>query len=171
LGLIEEQVNFREYAMDISAHQLVGNELSFGVQYRLAYARLKRSFPEYQGVGYGGVDDNSNWQGWLHTLSLTGLYRHPCGIFAETPPCSSLRTEAGRPPCPEKWSGSQSLHWIPVSRQKAEISVGVLNLLDNDYQLDPINRTLNNLGRGHFLRDSSAQFLSAPVKESTRHLT
>src|SRR5439155_5180707 len=82
LGLIQERIRFNEYAMDVSAHQLLSEEWSFGVQYRLAYAQLKQSFPEFAGLGAGGVEDSRDWHGWLHTLNLSGLYRHPSGFFA-----------------------------------------------------------------------------------------
>jgi hypothetical protein len=141
-GLIEEQVHFQEYALGASAHQLVGDEFSFGVQYRLSYAQLKRSFPEYQGLGFGGVDDNSDWQGWLQTLSLSGLYRHPSGVFARAEGvlfAQDREQDGASLPGDTFWQVNLSVGYR-FPKQKAEVSVGVLNLLDNDYQLDPINQ-------------------------------
>jgi hypothetical protein len=64
--LIQERVRFHEYAFNASAHRLISEEWSFGAGYRLGYARLERSFPEYLGLGpppqNGGVDDKSDWR-------------------------------------------------------------------------------------------------------------
>lgn len=145
-GLIRERVKFNEYAMTASAHRLVGEEWSFGVQYRLAYARLERSFPDYIGLGptpaNGGVDDQSDWKGWLHTLKLTGLYRLPSGLFARAEGVffAQTREQDGLSvPDDDFWQLNLTAGYR-FPRQKAEISMGVLNVLGGDYRLDPINQ-------------------------------
>jgi hypothetical protein len=40
-GLIREKVRYHEHALDFAAHQLVAEEWSFGVRYRLGYAQLE----------------------------------------------------------------------------------------------------------------------------------
>ena len=62
-GLLRETVRFREYALEASAHQLLSEEWSLGLRYRLAHSELKRSFPAYTDMVFGGLDDNSNWKG------------------------------------------------------------------------------------------------------------
>lgn len=156
LGLIRERVIFREHAVDLSAHQLVAREWSFGVRYRLAYAELGQSFPEYPNLGYGGVSDRTRREGWLHSVSLSGLYRHSSGVFARSEGLFFLQDRAwkgrfgpGEPPPlpgdPRIAPGDQ--FWqvnlyagFRFRRQRGEVAVGILNLLDEDYRLDPLNQ-------------------------------
>ena len=122
-------------------HQLVDNEWSFGVEYRLAYAQLERSFPDYPGLGIGGVDDHTDWRGWLHTVRLNGLYRHPIGIFARAEALwfyQDREREDLSLAGDDFWQLNFFLGYR-FPRQRAEISVGILNVTDQDYQLDPIN--------------------------------
>ena len=144
-GLIREHVQFNEYALDASVHRLVSEEWSFGVQYRLAYAQLERSFPDYLALGpppaEGGLDKQTDWRGWLHTVRLTGLYRHRSGLFARAEGVLfaqdreqddiSLRGD-------DFWQVNL-IAGYRFPRQRAEIAIGLLNVLDNDYRLDPIN--------------------------------
>jgi outer membrane receptor protein involved in Fe transport len=150
LGLIKERVRFNEYAMDVSAHQLLFEEWSFGARYRLAYAQLKRSFPEYPGLGAGGVEDSRDWLGWLHTLNLSGLYRHHSGFFVrgEGVLFAQDRKREGRSQdFGDTITSGKSSFWqlngtvgYRFPKQRAEIAIGVLNALGDDYQLDPINQ-------------------------------
>jgi hypothetical protein len=142
LGLIEQRVRFNECAMDASAHQLVGAEWSFGATYRLAYAQLKQSFPEYPGLGVGGLEDISDWNGWLHTLRLTGLYRHSSGFFARAEGvlfAQDRRRQALSLASDDFWQVN-ALVGYRFPKQRAEIAVGLLNALGHDYRLDPINQ-------------------------------
>jgi Tfp pilus assembly protein PilF len=141
LGLIAEDVHFRERGLDFSAHQLISDEWSLGVRYRLGYARLKRSFPEYPGLGVDSVDDNTDWQGWLHTLSLGGLYRHHSGFFtrAEGVLFAQDRERDGSSAPGDNFWEVNLIAGYRFPKQRAEIAVGVLNVFDTDYRLDPIN--------------------------------
>ena len=157
LGLIREKVQFNEYALNASAHRQIADEWSLGAQYRLAYARLKRSFPDYLGIGpvpiNEGVDDRSDWRGLLHTLRLSGIYRHPSGLFAQGDGIlfaqqrerDGFRTDVSQPdprlslPADTFWQAN-FVAGFRFPRQKAEVAVGVLNIFDRDYRLDPINQ-------------------------------
>jgi tetratricopeptide (TPR) repeat protein len=141
LGLIREEVRFQEDALELSAHQLIGDGWSFGVRYRLGYAELKRSFPEYPGLGVGGVETSTDWRGWLHTLGLNGLYRHPSGLFARAEGIlfvQDRQREGNTAPGDSFWQVN-FLAGYRFPKQRAEIGLGVLNILDTDYRLDPIN--------------------------------
>jgi len=142
LGLITEQVRFREHALNFSAHQLIADEWSFGVRYRLAYAELKQNFPEYPDLGFAGVEDSSDLRGWLHTLRLSGLYRHRSGFFvsAEGTFFAQDREQDGNSVPGDRFWEVNLIAGYRLPRQRAEIAVGVLNLLDTDYRLDPINQ-------------------------------
>ena len=140
-GVIRESVHFREEGVEFGAHQLISDEWSFGARYRLGYARLKRNFPEYPGLATD-IDERTDWRGWLHALTLTGLYRHRSGLFARADGVlfaqdgerddSSIASD-------DVWQANFVMGYR-FPRQKAEFAVGVLNILDCDYRLDSINR-------------------------------
>jgi hypothetical protein len=141
LGLIQEHVRYREDALQFSAHRLLSAAWSFGVRYRLAYARLEREFPEYPGLGAGGIDDNTEWTGLLHTLRLSTLYRHRSGVFAsaegiyfgQTREHDDLSVDGDA-----LWQMNTYLGYRFLGG-RAEAAIGLLNILDTDYRLDPIN--------------------------------
>jgi Flp pilus assembly protein TadD len=142
LGLIQQRVRFREYALDMSAHQLVANEWSFGARYRLAHAQLKQRFPEYPGIAFAGLHDNLDTRGWLHTVSLTALYRHSSGLFAQGEAnwfSQSRETNDVALTGDSLWQVN-FMAGYRFPQQKAEVAVGLLNAFDKDYRLDPINQ-------------------------------
>jgi tetratricopeptide (TPR) repeat protein len=141
LGLIEEHLRYEEHALDFSAHRLLSTEWSFGMRYRVAYARLERNFPEYPGLGVGGVDDDTDWRGLLHTVSVNALYRHNSGVFARAEGiyfAQQREQDDASLSGDTFWQLNTYLGYRFLSG-RAEASVGLLNLLDNDYRLDPIN--------------------------------
>jgi outer membrane receptor protein involved in Fe transport len=140
-GLIEEDIRFREEAAQLSVHQLLSREWSFGAQYRGSYAKLERTYPEYKGRMIGVVDDQSEWRGWLHTLKLTWLYRNRSGVFARSDATFFLQEhERDAASLPEQrfWQVN-AFGGYRFARQRAEVTVGVLNLMDKDNHLDPVN--------------------------------
>lgn len=141
LGLIQERVEYEENALEVSAHQLVNAEWSFGVRYRVARAQLERSFPEYPGLGVDSVDDNTDWRGLLHTVILSALYRHQSGLFGRTEGIfysQERDRDDASVPGDNFWQLNAYLGYRFL-RGRAEASIGLLNLLDNEYRLDPIN--------------------------------
>jgi Tfp pilus assembly protein PilF len=140
-GLVREQVRFREQAAEFAIHQLINTEWSFGARYRLGYARLKRSFPDYPDLGVN-IDDRTDWRGWLHTVALSGLYRHASGVFARADGVfwAQDREREGLDIASDDFWQANFIAGYRFPKQRAELAVGVLNILDCDYRLDPINQ-------------------------------
>jgi outer membrane receptor protein involved in Fe transport len=139
-GLISENVKFHENAVEMSIHQLLFGGWSFGAEYRASYARLERRYPDYIGNAVG-LDEETDWRGWLHTVTLNALYRHHSGIFARSDAMffAQNREQDSVSLDGDSFWQINFLGGYRFSRQGAEISIGVLNLLDRDYRLDPIN--------------------------------
>ena len=140
-GLIRERLKFQEESVAISAHQLAGSEWSFGVGYRLSWAQLERRLPEYPGLGVGGVEDETRWDGWLHRLNFSALYRHSSGIFgrAEAVWLAQVREHQGNSAPDDQFWQINLLAGCRFARQRGEVAVGVLNAAGGDYRLDPLN--------------------------------
>jgi outer membrane receptor protein involved in Fe transport len=143
LSLIREHVQFHEYAFDTSVHQLINEEWSFGARYRLAYAQLKRKYSDYQELFTNPpLDNNSDWRGLLHTLDLSALYRHHSGVFTRAEAvlfAQDRERENTNRPSDDFWEVNL-IAGYRFPKQRAEVAVGVLNILDNNYRLDPINQ-------------------------------
>ena len=158
LGLIREEVRFEEHAFDFSAHQLVGDYWSLGARYRAGFAELKRKFPEY--LGLPGMFTKSEWEGWLHTISLSALFRHPDGFFGRAEAlyfAQDSKREGTRLDNDHYWQVNL-LAGYRFPRQQAEITLGVLNLFDRDHHLDPINQYANHPRSSTFYLRFSLQF-------------
>jgi outer membrane receptor protein involved in Fe transport len=140
-GLLREDVRYQEHALEISAHQLLGDGFSFGARYRLAYADLRRGFPDYPNRGFGDLPDSSEWKGWLHTIQLQGIYRHHTGVFtrAEGIFLGQDRKQDGVAMASDDLWQVNLIAGYRFPRNQAEVSVGLLNVFDENYRLDPIN--------------------------------
>jgi len=132
----EEKLRYQERSLDASVHQLLDDWYSVGARYRLSEARLKRAFPDLPPAG-----GNQRSRGLLHTLSLQSLVRYPSGLFAGAEGIwwsqelggnlASLRED-------QVWQVNV-FAGFRSPRRHVEITIGVLNLTDQDYQLHPIN--------------------------------
>jgi hypothetical protein len=140
-GLIKQHVRYREHTVDASVHQLIGDEISLGLHYRVGYAELKQRFPQYPNLGIGGVEDRTDQRGLLHTVRCSALYRHRSGFFGRAEGvfyAQDRERNDNSLPADDFWQVNL-LGGFRFPRQRAEIAVGVLNLIGDDYRLDPIN--------------------------------
>jgi hypothetical protein len=74
-------------------------------------------------------------------LNLTGLYRHQSGFFGRVESvffAQDRERESISLPGDDFWQVNV-VGGYRFPKQRAEVAVGVLNALDNDYRLDPIN--------------------------------
>jgi Tfp pilus assembly protein PilF len=141
-GLLRESIHFTENAFDLSVHQLVGKEWSFGAHYRLAFAELDRSYPEYDpSIVVEGLDGRHREKACLHTVELSALYRHHTGVFGRADANWFLQTrrdDGAKLPGEDFWQLNLKTGYR-FPKQRAEITVGVLNATGVDYRLSPLN--------------------------------
>src|SRR6185295_2941330 len=142
-GLVRESIEFTENAMDLSVHQLVSREWSFGAHYRLAHAELESRYPEYAPALFlGGLAGRSRAQGWLQTLELSALYRHASGLFGRVEGnwfSQEWREDNASREGDEFWQ-LNLVAGYRFPRHRGEVALGVLNALGGDYRLHPINQ-------------------------------
>jgi len=149
-SVTRENLNYYERNLLVSVNQLVANNLSLGARYRLSDSNLKRQLPSISpAVTQTAATDVS---ATLHQLSLFSLFNHPSGWF------SSFESA---------WWAQGNRHYEPAlagddfwqfnafvgyrfPRRRAELSLGLLNLTDRDYRLNPLNLTAE-LPRGRTL--------------------
>ena len=138
---IGQDVAFTERSVAGYAGMLVGEAWSLGVRPRVSEAELRTRFPSLP-EGLPGLEAMSGAR--TATLLEVGLWlrmNHPSGFFAGWD--STWRQQwlsgAGAP-------GTGDVFWqhdVHVGyrwpRRHAEVRLGVLNLTDTDYRLDPLN--------------------------------
>jgi len=143
---MKQQLDYREPSLTIDFDQLLGKQWSVGARYKMSQAFLASSYvdipaklPAYE------IDKpfkaRQNFKSKLDTLTLHANWNHPSGLFSVL--------EAN-------WYHQENLGFTPVEpgddfwqlnvsggcrfwHRKAEVSVGILNLTDQNYQLEPLN--------------------------------
>ena len=136
---IQERLRFQERSLQISIHQLISGQFSVGLGYRLSDARFTRTYPDIDPSLC--VNNCGTSRGVLQLFNINGLFRHPSGFFAGSEALWWTQDLGGNLARIEGDSLCQFnlLAGYRSPRRHVEISVGLLNLTDQDYRLHPIN--------------------------------
>jgi outer membrane receptor for monomeric catechols len=132
-----QDLSYEERSLAVTVNQLVGREWSFGARYRISDAELRQRFVTASPVPGGSQDNHAT----LQQLNLFGIYNHPSGFFARAESIWSQQSNRGYTPGQpgdDFWQFNLFAGWRFWQR-RAEIQMGVLNLADQDYQLNPLN--------------------------------
>lgn len=138
-GSTRQSLEYRERALSLYAGQLLGEEWVLGARYRLAEAELEDVFLQIprSATHYPGRDVEATF----HQLDLSVRYNHRCGFFAEFGALWTHQHNRGyspRLPGDDFW---QFNLWAGYRlwQRRVEARVGILNLTDQDYRLNPLN--------------------------------
>ncbi len=138
-----ETLDFREQSISAYAGQLIGDHCSLGARYRISEANLQERFPGLpDNLAEHGLNElESEKRATLQQLSLTANFYHRCGIFAQWETDWYHQDNSGFSPTTPGDSFWQ--HNVTVGyrfpRRYAEMRLSLLNLLDTDYRLNPLN--------------------------------
>ncbi|HEY0550253.1 MAG TPA: tetratricopeptide repeat protein [Verrucomicrobiae bacterium] len=141
-GHARENLDFSEKSLVLTLNQIVGDGWAFGARYRISYAELDDEFPgALPGSRGQGFKPISRYDSLLHQAALYAIYNHPSGFFAQAQALCYVQNNGGfnaREP------GDELLQFNAFAgyrfwRRRAEITVGVLNIGDEDYNLEPLN--------------------------------
>ena len=130
---IRQELNYEEKNLIVTVNQLLGDCWSLGARYQFSKAELEIRYPA---SGNHGKNDST-----LDQLTLFALFNHPCGFFARAEGSWYLQSNDGydsAEPGDDFWQvnlfgGYRFWH------RHAQIRLGVLNLADQDYRLNPLN--------------------------------
>ena len=156
---LNENLDYQEKSLQFTANQLLGRDWSIGANYRVSEAVLNDNFVDVPDSVIGGFHNFQPRQRTRDTLSrldLTAIYNHPCGFFAEGEALWFDQSNGGYPnaitpaePGDDFWQFNLFAGYH-FPRRKAELSVGMLNLVGQDYKLNPLN-IYNELPRSRTL--------------------
>ncbi len=136
-----ETLDFREQNLSAYFGQLLGENFSIGARYRVSNAKLQERFPQIPTTAAGLDQLSRNESALLHQVSLTGNMHLPCGFFAQWESAWYRQDTGGAIPSlatADFWQHNVMAGYR-FPRRQAELQIGVLNLLDTDYRLNPLN--------------------------------
>jgi outer membrane receptor protein involved in Fe transport len=138
----EQRLSYREKSIEATINQLLGDQFAVGAAYRGTWSELHTTFPEIPTALATGADIRD--EATLHELMLSCNWNSPCGLFARLEAnwySQDLADDPnGRLPRigDDFWQVNAFVGYR-FKRNRGEISVGVLNIGDTDYQLSPLN--------------------------------
>jgi len=140
-----ENIDYRERNLFITLDQMVGDDWTFGLRYRLSKSEIERTFPEIPATAilHNGIERTSDFESVLHQLQLSALYNHPSGFFGRGWGIWSVQSNQGYTP---DRPGDNFLQFNVEAgwrffRRRMEARVALLNLTDQNYRLNPLNLT------------------------------
>ncbi|PWU18296.1 MAG: hypothetical protein C5B50_09485 [Verrucomicrobia bacterium] len=131
-----QSIDYNEKTFTVSLSQLICDQWSVGARYQLSYAALDSRYLDVP------TDNRSQDQdARLNQLSMYLNYYHPCGFFAQLNSIWMYQYSHGYSPALESedfwqwniWGGYRFL------RRAAEVKLGLLNITDRNYRLNPLN--------------------------------
>ena len=138
---LRENLNYREQSLLFTANQLVGRDWSFGARYRISDAMLNYNFVVPSGVGTNNFLSSQHSEAILNQVDLLAVFNHPCGFFVRADAHWYVQNnigEAAVEPGDNFWQYN-AFAGYRFLRRKAEVSLGVLNIGDQNYHLNPLN--------------------------------
>jgi len=138
-GSVERELVFRERSLTLTVDQMLGDWFTVGVAWRLQEARVESWHPEVAGLA--PLPQDRRHEALLNQVMPRVAFNHPSGVFATFSARwldSSNRADDGGLEDDTTW---QLDTWVGYRfrRRQAELAVGWLNMLDEDYRLNPVN--------------------------------
>lgn len=139
---LSENMDYQEKTVQLTVNQLLGTAWAFGAQYRLSQAVLNEDFPDVPPtVPVLNFQPEQRLQGTLQRLDLNIRYNHPCGFFAEGDAQWYAQSNQGYNPGEpgDKLWQFNVFAGYRSPRRRIEGSIGLLNITDQNYYLNPLN--------------------------------
>ncbi|MBI2924743.1 MAG: FecR domain-containing protein [Verrucomicrobia bacterium] len=136
-----QSLDFEEKSLLVTVNQLIDRDWSVGARYRISDADLQGRFVDVPLTATGVDQINQDVEATLQQVSLFVVFNHPCGFFSQFHSmwtAQSNRGYAGGLPGDDFWQQHVYVGYRFPKRQ-AEIRLGLLNLTDQDYKLNPLN--------------------------------
>ncbi|MFM2082924.1 MAG: hypothetical protein RL380_1615, partial [Verrucomicrobiota bacterium] len=144
-----QSLDFRERSLAFTANQLVARDWAFGARYVLSDSELRGRFVDVPTTVAFVSSANQNTEAVLQQLTLAAIYNHPRGFFARGESIWTHQANLGGSaalPDADFWQFNLFAGWRFYHRH-AELQLGLLNLGDTDYSLNPVS-LYNALPRG-----------------------
>lgn len=138
-----ERLNYRERSALLTLNQLIGHDWSLGARYRVSQAELNQQFTAIpNNVTFtDGFRAEQNLEAVLHQVQLFAVFNHASGFFSQADAWWFAQSNHGYTPSQAGDDFWQFNMWAGYrfARRRAEVRVGLLNITDQEYQLNPLN--------------------------------
>lgn len=139
---LKDNLNYRERSLIVTADQLVGRQWAVGADYNLTEASLTENFVDIPPTASDvyGFNPRPHQEAVLHELMLHANWNSPCGLFATVEGNWYLQSNqyyVPDEPGDDFWQFNV-LAGYRFARRKAEAELGLLNITDRNYQLNPL---------------------------------
>ena len=137
----QQHLKYYEKNLTLTLNQLVGRDWSVGARYRLSDANLavrQGDLPALVSSRY-----QSDLAATLHQVDLFARFNHSSGFFGQLDALWTQQSNRGYTtdiPGDDFWQLNAQAGYRFFRRQ-AELRVGMLNLADQNYRLNPLNLT------------------------------
>jgi outer membrane receptor protein involved in Fe transport len=140
-----EKLEYDERAVQLTLNQLLGDSWSLGAQYRFSRANLEDRFTAIPVSVWPYADQDLT--ATLHQVRLFARCNFRNGVFAHAETLFFSQENDDRPELrgDHVWQVN-AFAGYRFPRRHAEVRVGILNLTDRNYRLNPLN-VLNELPR------------------------
>ena len=139
---LQEELNYEEQSLLATANQLVGKNWALGARYRVSEAVLNKNFVDVpNALAPGSMQPRQRQEAILNQIDLLVVYNHPCGFFAQSEAHWYVQNnidETSTEPGDNFWQLNAFVGYRFLHR-KAEVSLGLLNITDQNYSLNPLN--------------------------------
>jgi len=136
-----DPLDYTEKSLLLAFNQLLGDGWSFGASYRLTQADLNQQFTDIPSaaatIGFAPKEDRS---ALLHQVILETIYNHPSGFFTDLQALWYRQNNHSSvvPLSDEDFWQFNLFAGYRFPGRKAELRIGLLNLADQDYRLNPV---------------------------------
>lgn len=136
---VTRQLEYEEQVLAITVNQLLGDRWAVGANYQLTESRLDERYPaELTALARSPA---RSLEATLHQVGAFLRFAHECGFFGEFNGSWNQQSNGGADAAltdDDFWQFNVFAGYRFLQR-RAEVRVGVLNLTDQDYRLNPLN--------------------------------
>lgn len=144
---LEQELDYSERSAHLTVHQLLGNGFALGARYRVSRAELESFYPQVSEATLvlnnrrAPAELDESVRSLMHEVRLSAIYNHGRGFFGEVAGTALFQSNRGySPDLPGDsfWQMDVVAGWRSQGRN-IELSVGLLNVTDEDYRISPLN--------------------------------
>jgi Tfp pilus assembly protein PilF len=136
-----ELADYEEKSLTITVNHLIDDHWAVGTRYRLAEADMSVRYPEITDTAVlENFRSHQDLQAVLHELNASLLFNHPSGFFSRFQANWYFQKSGGYQPALED-DALWQFHLFAgyrLPRRKVELQIGLLNITDQDYRLNPL---------------------------------
>ncbi len=140
---VVENLDYQDRSLSVTVNQLVSDEFALGASYKMDVADFNDQFPEVPAAqsGFLSLSANRAVRAVLHQVHLYAIYNHPCGFFARLESVwSAQANENYAVDLPgDDFMQVNAFIGYRLPRRMAEFQLGLLNIGNRNYQLNPLN--------------------------------